>query len=173
MTNRQDRAPGRGIRRAGPAAGVLATVGIALGAWGGIAPASGTGEPRPEPASVISVEPRDRSATPPADGATRPGGPTPARSTPNRSTVDGFGVVGPKTAGAPVPGKPRVVVPGRAGVVTTGKPYVDRDSRPAAPSVAGGDLSPEARATAGAYGRLGHASRHLPRTAPTAPRVAW
>lgn len=103
--NRQDRAPGRTIRRAGPVGAVLATVGIALGAWAGVAPASDADEPKPAPASLTSVEPGERSAPMPTAISDRP-------------TVDDLEPVAPRKVRAPGPG--------RAGVVTPGKPYVDR-----------------------------------------------
>ncbi|MYS84189.1 hypothetical protein [Embleya scabrispora] len=109
--NRQDRAPGRNMRRAGPVWAVLATVGIALGAWMGIAPASDADEPKPSPASLTSVETGDTDPMPTA-GRGRP-------------TVDNLGPVAPR--------KVRVPAPGRAGVVTPGKPYVDRGIDPTAP----------------------------------------
>ncbi|GCD97574.1 hypothetical protein [Embleya hyalina] len=55
MTSRRSRPPGQAMSPVGPVAAVLATVGIAVGSWVGVASASGVGEPKSVPASVTSV----------------------------------------------------------------------------------------------------------------------
>ncbi|MEU0935489.1 MULTISPECIES: hypothetical protein [unclassified Embleya] len=107
MSNRRDRVPGRTMRRAGPVGAVLATVGIALGAWVGIAPASDADEP--PPASVTSVGAGRRIDPPPIAAPDRPATNDPEAVAPRRLRAPG---------------------PGRAGVVTPGKPYVDRGVEP-------------------------------------------
>jgi hypothetical protein len=98
MTNRQSRAPGRGIRRAGPIVGVLATVGIALGAWVGIASAAGSDAPETSPASVTEVETASGNAAANTDGDK------------NTPTVDATVKDKPKDG---VEASPKVVSPGK------------------------------------------------------------
>ncbi|MGC0417430.1 hypothetical protein [Embleya sp. AB8] len=143
MMNRQNRTSGRGIRRAGPVAGVLATVGIALGAWVGVASASGSDTPKSPPASVTSVAGQGTTGDrPAAKAAPAEAGPipesvprvlTPGNTHPDKNA--GSGVVsspvepsaqldpaGPKVgAGSQVVPKQPGVAPADGGVVTPAK----------------------------------------------------
>jgi hypothetical protein len=107
VTNRQSRQPGRRIRRAGPIVGVLATVGIALGAWVGVASATGGGAPTTQPASVTEVKVATDRPTPGTDGDK------------NTPAVDA------------AKDKPKGVVEASPKVVSPGKPSNEKTAGPA------------------------------------------
>ncbi|MYW06083.1 hypothetical protein [Streptomyces sp. SID3343] len=148
MTNRLSQTPGRKIRHAGPIVGVLATVGIALGAWVGVASAASGDAPRSSPATVAEVGAASDKPAPSTDGDKDQ--PT-VDASKNKPAVDG---TKDKPKGV-VEAGPKVVNPGKPWKEQAGAPApsVDKASRqldPANPKVNG--QGPQARAEGGRSG---------------------